>query len=198
MALDAGANVYQDRGGSRTFSNEFGDTRPECFRRLSQFARAICAGFHGRRMVSHRRSRVFRSRQFSPCHRPRFDSDQNRKRRKIQTEDVESAYAKEPAIREIGILEKSGNLVALIVPNRAASGDNIDAAVRAALETASRRLPTYERISDYAITADTLPQTRLGKIQRHRLPARFDLAKTPVPKPTRAPRCHPWKTENGR
>jgi opacity protein-like surface antigen len=26
MALDAGANVYQDRGGSRTFSNEFGDT----------------------------------------------------------------------------------------------------------------------------------------------------------------------------
>jgi len=26
MALDMGANVYQDRGGSRTFANEFGDT----------------------------------------------------------------------------------------------------------------------------------------------------------------------------
>ena len=26
LALDMGANVYQDRGGSRTFSNEFGDT----------------------------------------------------------------------------------------------------------------------------------------------------------------------------
>ncbi len=26
MALDMGANVYQDRGGSRTFTNEFGDT----------------------------------------------------------------------------------------------------------------------------------------------------------------------------
>src|SRR5262245_43030607 len=26
MGLDLGANVYQDRGGTRTFSNEFGDT----------------------------------------------------------------------------------------------------------------------------------------------------------------------------
>ncbi|MGZ5024910.1 MAG: AMP-binding protein, partial [Chthoniobacterales bacterium] len=96
---------------------------------------------------------------------------------KVQTEDVESAYAKEAAIREIGVLEKNGKLVALIVPERAACGDDIEAAVRAAIESTSRRLPTYERISDYALTNDALPHTRLGKIQRHRLAARFVAAK---------------------
>ena len=95
---------------------------------------------------------------------------------KVQTEDVELAYAKEPAIREIGVLEKHGKLVALIVPERAACGNDVDAAVRAALETASRKLPTYERISDYALTNDALPHTRLGKLQRHRLAQRFELA----------------------
>jgi long-chain acyl-CoA synthetase len=96
---------------------------------------------------------------------------------KVQTEDVESAYAREPAIREIGVLERQGKLVALIVPERAACGNEIDAAVRAALESASRKLPTYERISDYALTNDALPHTRLGKLQRHRLAQRFKVAR---------------------
>ncbi len=96
---------------------------------------------------------------------------------KVQTEDVEAAYAKEPAIREIGVLAKGGKLVALIVPERAACGDAVEAAVRSAIETVSRTLPSYERISDYAVTSDTLPHTRLGKIQRHRLVERFDAAK---------------------
>jgi len=97
---------------------------------------------------------------------------------KVQTEDVEAVYAKEPAIREIGVLERKGKLVALIVPNRAACGDDVDAAVRAAIERVSRSLPSYERLSDYAITSDILPHTRLGKIQRHLLGARFDEAKS--------------------
>jgi long-chain acyl-CoA synthetase len=97
---------------------------------------------------------------------------------KVQTEDVESAYAKEPALREIGILEKQGKLVALIVPERAACGDDIESGVRAALEKASRQLPSYERISDFALTNDALPRTRLGKLQRHRLLQRFAQAKT--------------------
>jgi long-chain acyl-CoA synthetase len=96
---------------------------------------------------------------------------------KVQTEDVEAAYAREPAIREIGVLEKGGKLVALIVPNRA-GGDEIEAAVHHALESVSRSLPSYERISDFAITADILPRTRLGKIRRDRLRARFDAAKS--------------------
>ena len=97
---------------------------------------------------------------------------------KVQTEDVEAAYAKEPAIREIGVLEQGGKLVGLIVPNRVACGDDVNASVRSAIESASHRLPSYERIFDYAITSDTLPHTRLGKIQRHRLRGRFEAAKS--------------------
>lgn len=96
---------------------------------------------------------------------------------KIQTEDVEAAYAKEPAIREIGVLERGGKLVALIVPNRGVCGDDVEAAVRAAIERVARTLPSYERMSDYAITSDILPHTRLGKIQRHHLAGRFDAAR---------------------
>ena len=91
---------------------------------------------------------------------------------KIQTEDVEAAYAEESAIREIGVLGEKGKLVALIVPDRASSDDGKDA-VRKAVERASKRLPSHQRISDYAITRDALPRTRLGKIQRHRLAERY-------------------------
>src|SRR5207253_1197646 len=95
---------------------------------------------------------------------------------KIQTEDVEAAYAEESAIREIGVLGEKGKLVALIVLDRASSDDGKDA-VRKAIETASKRLPSHQRISDYAITRDALPRTRLGKIQRHRLAERYKEAK---------------------
>src|SRR5256886_2312911 len=96
---------------------------------------------------------------------------------KIQTEDVEDAYAEESAIREIGVLEKKGKLVALIVPGGTAHGDEGKDAVRKAVEAASKQLPSHQRISDYAITPDALPRTRLGKIQRHRLEEHYDHAK---------------------
>ena len=96
---------------------------------------------------------------------------------KIQTEDVEAAYAEESAIREIGVLAEKGKLVALIAPKQADRGDDAKDAVRAAVEAASKRLPSHQRISDYAITLDALPRTRLGKIQRHRLAERYEQAK---------------------
>jgi long-chain acyl-CoA synthetase len=96
---------------------------------------------------------------------------------KIQTEDVEAAYAKESAIREIGVLEKGGKLVALVVPKQTGRGEDAKDDVREAVETASKRLPSHQRISDYAITPDALPRTRLGKIQRHRLVERYEQAK---------------------
>ena len=94
---------------------------------------------------------------------------------KIQTEDVEAAYAEESAIREIGVLEKKGKLVALVVPKK--TGGDAKDTVRKAVETASKRLPSHQRISDYAITPDALPRTRLGKIQRHRLAERYEQTK---------------------
>jgi long-chain acyl-CoA synthetase len=96
---------------------------------------------------------------------------------KVQTEDVEAAFAEESAIREIGVLEKGGKLVALVVPKQTGHGDDAKDAVRAAIETASKRMPSHQRISDYAITPDALPRTRLGKIQRHRLAERYEQAK---------------------
>ena len=96
---------------------------------------------------------------------------------KIQTEDVEAVYAEKSAIREIGVLEKGGKLVALVVPKQAGRADETKDTVRKAIETASKRMPSHQRISDYAITPDALPRTRLGKIQRHRLAERYEQAK---------------------
>jgi long-chain acyl-CoA synthetase len=96
---------------------------------------------------------------------------------KIQTEDVEDVYAEESAIREIGVLEKKGKLIGLIVPRGTARGKEAKDAVRKAVEAASKRLPSHQRISDYAMTSDALPRTRLGKIQRHRLEERYDRVK---------------------
>src|SRR5207249_1775441 len=96
---------------------------------------------------------------------------------KIQTEDVEAVYAEKSAIREIGVLEKGGKLVALVVPKQAGRADETKDTVRKAIETASKRMPSHQRISDYAITHDAFPRTRLGKIQRHRLAERYEQAK---------------------
>src|SRR5438552_9075781 len=111
---------------------------------------------------------------------------------KIQTEDVEDAYAEESAIREIGVLEKKGKLVELIVPGGTAHGDEGKDAVRKAVEAASKQLPSHQRISDYAITPDALPRTRLGKIQRHRLEERYDHAKEGGEK---APKAEPMSID---
>src|SRR6266702_3033308 len=111
---------------------------------------------------------------------------------KVQTEDLEEAYAEESAIREIGVLEKKGKLVALIVPEQAGRGDETKEAVRKAIEAASKRLPSHQRISDYAITPDALPRTRLGKIQRHRLEERYEQVKEGGEK---APRAGPMSAD---
>jgi long-chain acyl-CoA synthetase len=90
-------------------------------------------------------------------------------------------YAEEEAIGEIGVLQKDGKLAGLIVPDnsklRERGESEIEGAVRAAIERVSRRLPSYQRISDYAITRDPIERTRLGKIRRHLLSERYDKAK---------------------
>jgi long-chain acyl-CoA synthetase len=99
----------------------------------------------------------------------------------IQPEEVEEAYLEDPLIREIGVLQREGRLVALIMPDldeirrRAAE---IDRSVRQAVEEVSDRLPSYQRISEYAITHLPLERTQLGKIRRHLLEERFDVAKS--------------------
>jgi long-chain acyl-CoA synthetase len=47
------------------------------------------------------------------------------------------------------------------------------------VEQLSRALPSHHRISEYALTPDPLPRTRLGKLRRHLLAERYRQAKQP-------------------
>ena len=98
----------------------------------------------------------------------------------VQPEAVEEAYLEDPVVREIGVLQKDGRLVAVIMPDLEEirrRGGEIDRAIRQAIEEGSKRLPSYQRISDYAITRRPLERTQLGKVRRHLLEERFDVAK---------------------
>jgi long-chain acyl-CoA synthetase len=105
---------------------------------------------------------------------------------KAQPDQVEEAYQEHPALREVGVLQRDGKLVAVIVPNthaqQGAEGD-LDRAIRTAIEEQSKKLPSYQRVSDYALSREALPRTQLGKIQRHKLEERYDQAKKGAEKP---------------
>lgn len=98
----------------------------------------------------------------------------------VYPEDVEDAYLASPLIREIAVLEREGKLVGLIVAETKALPSADPAAQReaisAALREISRKLPSYQRLGDFVLTAETLPRTRLGKPRRHLLGERYDKA----------------------
>ncbi|MCL5668913.1 MAG: 1-acyl-sn-glycerol-3-phosphate acyltransferase, partial [Gammaproteobacteria bacterium] len=50
-------------------------------------------------------------------------------------------------------------------------------AIREAVNKVGKTLPSYQRISDFAVTRDPLPRTRMDKLQRHLLPHCFEHAK---------------------
>ncbi|MFP4314630.1 MAG: AMP-binding protein [Desulfovibrionales bacterium] len=99
----------------------------------------------------------------------------------IQPDQVEEVFQDHPVIREAGVLQKDGKLVALLVPDpaeiRRNETEDIQEAVRRAVTEQSRKLPSYQRIADFAVTRETLPRTRLGKIKRHILEDRYEQAK---------------------
>lgn len=96
----------------------------------------------------------------------------------VQPEAVEESYAQSTAIREIGVLQEDGRLVGLVVaaPETLRAGQP-EQTVRTALQDHAGRLPSYQRIADFALTPAPLPRTRLGKIQRHLLRERYAEAK---------------------
>ena len=100
----------------------------------------------------------------------------------IQPEAVEAAYLENPLIREIGVLQKDGRLVAVIVPETGeiSRGTDTHRVIREAVEEASKHLPSYQRISDYAISREPLEFTRLGKLRRHVLEERYERARRGV------------------
>ncbi|MFO8084936.1 MAG: AMP-binding protein [Desulfobacterales bacterium] len=110
----------------------------------------------------------------------------------IQPDHVEKALEEHPVISEAGVLQKDGKLVALLVPDpaeiRKRKPEDIREVVRGAVIEQSRKLPSYQHLADFAVTRETLPRTRLGKIKRHLLQDRYERAgQTDGGKPQQAP-----------
>src|SRR5918998_1631027 len=99
----------------------------------------------------------------------------------VQPEEVEELYEAHPVIREIGVLQRDGRLVAVIVPDpgevRQREEGDVEEAIREAVQEEAKRLPSYQRLSDYAINREPLEYTQLGKLRRHLLEDRYDRAK---------------------
>lgn len=103
----------------------------------------------------------------------------------VEPENVEAAYQDEPVIREIGILEKDGRLAAVIVPEiseikKLDEDADLREVIRRSIEERSRKLPSFQRLSDFVITRNPIQRTELGKIRRHLLPGQFEYAKKAI------------------
>ncbi|GAB4356763.1 MAG: AMP-binding protein [Immundisolibacter sp.] len=91
----------------------------------------------------------------------------------IQPEELEAIYQAHPLIAEAAVLQVDRRLVALLVPQ----GETDPGTLRAAVATQSRQLPSYQRVTEFAVTGQPLERTALGKLRRHLLPARYAAAR---------------------
>jgi long-chain acyl-CoA synthetase len=95
----------------------------------------------------------------------------------IVPENLEELLERSPYIGEIGILEHGGRLVGVVVPGRELGqpieGGELEQRIRSEIVTLSQGLPSYQRPGDLVIDGFPLPRTRLGKIRRHKLAARY-------------------------
>jgi long-chain acyl-CoA synthetase len=100
----------------------------------------------------------------------------------VQPEEVEAIYAEHAFIEEAGVLQVSGKLVAVIVPEpkaiKSAGVNDFQQAVDEAVRAQARKLSTYKRVNEYVISRDALDRTRLGKVQRHKLKERYETLKS--------------------
>lgn len=96
----------------------------------------------------------------------------------VQPTEVEEHYAEHRAIREIGVLERDGRLVAVVVPEprELLADEEPEGAAREGVRERSEALPSYQRIADVAITSEPLPRTRLDDLRRHLIEERYDRA----------------------
>lgn len=94
--------------------------------------------------------------------------------KKVNPEDLERIYGSVPEIRELALLEDNGALVALVRPDaaklRERGATNLHDGVRVLLGEKAQNLPSYQRLSGFALTDQPLPRTRLGKYRRFLLP----------------------------
>jgi long-chain acyl-CoA synthetase len=96
----------------------------------------------------------------------------------VWPEEVEETLNRGEHIREAGVFERNGRLVALIVPQDSVlhlphGGEEAQALIRSTVEQQMQLLPSHHRIAEYALTFEPLPRTHLGKIRRHQLVERY-------------------------
>ncbi len=98
----------------------------------------------------------------------------------IAPEEVEALYQETPYVQDIAVIERAGALAGLVVPEfeavRAAGSVRIEDLIRVSFAELARQLPTYQRLSDFAITREEMPRTHLGKLRRYRLPEIYERA----------------------
>lgn len=99
----------------------------------------------------------------------------------INPEELEEIYGACDEVEEIGVLEDGGKLAALVVPSRQIlrerDPEEIQKRVSIGLRKRATGMPSYKRLSHLEITRQSLPTTRLGKMQRHLLAKRYAAAK---------------------
>ncbi len=100
--------------------------------------------------------------------------------KKVNPEDLERIYGGAPEIAELALLEDKGALVALVRPDAAKLRErgviNPRDGVRVLLGEKAQSLPSYQRLSGFALTDQPLPRTRLGKYRRFLLPGLYTQA----------------------
>uniref|UniRef100_UPI001F1C1DF5 non-ribosomal peptide synthetase n=1 Tax=Falsiroseomonas oryziterrae TaxID=2911368 RepID=UPI001F1C1DF5 len=92
-------------------------------------------------------------------------------------EPLERHYTRGP-VKEIAVLERAGALVAVVLPDttaiRAPNARTVEDALRVALAEAANEVPSFQRLAGFVVAREPLPRTRLGKIQRFRLPTLYE------------------------
>lgn len=99
----------------------------------------------------------------------------------IYPEEIEAHYLKTPYIKEICVLETSeegtSSLYAVVLPNleyfRTNKEINIRGKIREEMENLSKELPAYKRIMGWRMTKEELSRTRLGKLKRYEIKAKY-------------------------
>jgi long-chain acyl-CoA synthetase len=95
----------------------------------------------------------------------------------VNPENLETAFLRHTFIRDFAILQQDGRLVGLALPDVAmierTGRSDVGQAVHDAVAEINPTLPSYQRMTDVAVTRDPLPRTRLGKLRRRGLPGLY-------------------------
>ena len=88
-----------------------------------------------------------------------------------------------PYIKEVGVFEKGGRLLALIYPDlekaKSYGITNLQETIKwEVIDKLNRELPEWKRIVGFKIVNTELPKTRLGKLRRFLLPKVYEEAET--------------------